>query len=76
MNSIHYFQMIDKSELYQKDYLDLEEEYEEKIEDIKTYIPFQKEEIVVPYIEKKEIKTIVVFNLIKHGFLIICKELN
>jgi hypothetical protein len=57
LNSIHYFQMIDKSELYQKDYLDLEEEYEEKIEDIKTYIPFQEEEIVVPYIEKKEVKT-------------------
>jgi hypothetical protein len=58
LNSIHYFQMIDKSELYQKDYLDLQEEETDNIlENIKTYIPFQEEEIIIPYIKKEEVKT-------------------
>ena len=58
LNSIHYFQMIDKSELYQKDYLDLhEEETDDILENIKTYVPFQEEEVIVPYIKKEEVKT-------------------
>ena len=58
LNSIYYFQMIDKSELYQNDYLDLQEkEREDILENIKTYIPFQEEEIIIPYIKKEEVKT-------------------
>ena len=58
LNSIYYFQMIDKSELYKKDYLDLQEkETDDILENIKTYIPFQEEEVIIPYIKKEEVKT-------------------
>jgi len=58
LNSIYYFQMIDKSELYQKDYLDVhEEEIDDILKNIKTYVPFQEEEIIIPYIKNKEVKT-------------------
>ena len=60
LTSISYFKTIDKTEIFQKDYLDLETEVLEEDTEIKTYYPFQEEEVVVPYfsfIEKPEIKT-------------------
>ena len=57
LTSISYFKTIDKTEVYQKDYLELEEEPQE---DIKTYYPFCDESIIAPnciFIEKPEIKT-------------------
>jgi hypothetical protein len=64
LTSISYFKTIDKTEIFQKDYLELElelekEELEEDIE-IKTYYPFQEEEVIIPcfsFKEKPEIKT-------------------
>ena len=60
LTSISYFKTIDKTEIFQKDYLDLEKEEIEEEEEIKTYYPFQEEEVIVPcfsFIEKPEIKT-------------------
>lgn len=60
LTTISYFKTIDKTEIFQKDYLDLEDLDEiEKEEEIKTYYPFQEEKVVVPnfFTEKPEIKT-------------------
>lgn len=61
LTSISYFKTIDKTEIFQKDYLEFEkEDKDESDEEIKTYYPFQEEEVVVPcfsFIEKPEIKT-------------------
>lgn len=60
LTSIAYFKTIDKTEIFQKDYLELENEVLKESEEIKTYYPFQEEKVVVPYFsftEKPEIKT-------------------
>ena len=60
LTSIAYFKTIDKTEIFQKDYLDLVTEVLEEDKEIKTYYPFQDEEVIVPcfsFIEKPEIKT-------------------
>jgi len=58
LTSISYFKTIDKTEIFQKDYLELEKEVLEEDTEIKTYYPFQEEAVVVPYfVEKPEIKT-------------------
>jgi len=59
MNSIQYFQLMDKTELYQKEYENLEEEKEENIlEKIKNHYPFEEEEVCIPFFpEEKKIKT-------------------
>ena len=60
LTSISYFKTIDKTEIFQKDYLELDKEILEEEMEIKTYYPFQEEEVIIPYfsfIEKPEIKT-------------------
>ena len=60
LTSISYFKTIDKTEIFQKDYLELEKDLPEEDIEIKTHYPFQQEEVIIPgfsFKEKQEIKT-------------------